>query len=95
MRVREHEFEGRPKPHVQPVVQVAAHRHSDGGLAARRGGGADEVACRELVELVTDYLEGALQPAERRRFEAHVAGCDGCRSEAPLAFAYEHPAKMR
>lgn len=37
-----------------------------------------EMACQDLVELVTDYLEGALPPAERARFEAHLAGCDGC-----------------
>ena len=34
--------------------------------------------CKELVELVTEYLEGALDDRERRRFEAHVADCDGC-----------------
>jgi len=34
--------------------------------------------CRELVELVTDYFEGALSRADRRRFEAHVADCPGC-----------------
>jgi anti-sigma factor RsiW len=38
----------------------------------------EDLPCRELVELVTDYLEGALAPAERARFEAHVAGCAGC-----------------
>jgi anti-sigma factor RsiW len=38
----------------------------------------DGLTCQELVELVTDYLEGALAPAERARFEAHVAGCSGC-----------------
>jgi anti-sigma factor RsiW len=38
----------------------------------------EELSCRELVELVTDYLEGALPPEERRRFEAHLDGCDGC-----------------
>ena len=38
----------------------------------------DPLNCRELVELVTDYLEGAMPPAERARFEAHVATCDGC-----------------
>jgi anti-sigma factor RsiW len=37
-----------------------------------------ELTCRELVELVTDYLEGALLPHERRRFEHHIALCDGC-----------------
>ena len=35
-------------------------------------------SCRELVELVTDYLEGALSPADVRRFEEHIDGCDGC-----------------
>jgi anti-sigma factor RsiW len=34
--------------------------------------------CQELVELVTDYLEGALSPADRERFDRHIAGCDGC-----------------
>jgi anti-sigma factor RsiW len=38
----------------------------------------EDLRCRELVELVTDYLEGALAPAERARFEAHVADCPGC-----------------
>lgn len=39
----------------------------------------EAVTCQELVELVTDYLEGALTPAELRRFEEHIALCDGCR----------------
>ena len=39
---------------------------------------APELTCQELVELVTDYLEGALEPDDRARFEAHVAGCRGC-----------------
>jgi anti-sigma factor RsiW len=38
----------------------------------------DDIACRELVELVTEYLEDAMQPAERARLEAHLADCDGC-----------------
>ena len=38
----------------------------------------DPLTCRELVELITDYLEGAMPPDERARFEAHVAECDGC-----------------
>ena len=37
-----------------------------------------ELTCRELVELVTDYLEGALGDDERARFEAHLGGCAGC-----------------
>ncbi|MGH2370083.1 MAG: zf-HC2 domain-containing protein [Chloroflexota bacterium] len=40
--------------------------------------GPDALNCKELVELVTDYLEGALSPPERERFEAHLAACRGC-----------------
>jgi hypothetical protein len=36
------------------------------------------LSCRQVVELVTDYLEDALDPLARTDFEAHVAGCDGC-----------------
>jgi anti-sigma factor RsiW len=38
----------------------------------------DEMACIELVELVTDYFEGALSEHERQRFEEHLAGCGPC-----------------
>jgi anti-sigma factor RsiW len=34
--------------------------------------------CQEMVELVTDYLEGRLEDAARQRFEEHVAECDAC-----------------
>ena len=37
-----------------------------------------QLSCQELVELVTDYLEGALLLEEHSRFEAHISGCDGC-----------------
>jgi anti-sigma factor RsiW len=36
------------------------------------------MTCAELVELVTDYLDGVLLPVDRTRFEAHIAGCEGC-----------------
>jgi anti-sigma factor RsiW len=39
---------------------------------------ADALSCQELVELVTDYLEGALSPADLRRFDEHIAGCGKC-----------------
>ena len=39
---------------------------------------SQDLTCQQLVELVTDYLEDALGPRERARFEAHVAGCEGC-----------------
>ncbi|HEX2045412.1 MAG TPA: zf-HC2 domain-containing protein [Gaiellaceae bacterium] len=38
----------------------------------------DELTCRELVEIVTDYVEGALPLPERARFEAHLRECPGC-----------------
>jgi len=38
----------------------------------------EKLTCQELVELVTAYIEGALPPQERARFEAHLAGCRGC-----------------
>ena len=37
-----------------------------------------ELACQEVVELVTAYLEDALDPADRERFEEHLVFCDGC-----------------
>ena len=36
------------------------------------------VVCREAVELVTDYLEGALSRRDRARLEAHLAACPHC-----------------
>jgi anti-sigma factor RsiW len=38
-----------------------------------------EMPCKELVEVVTDYLENRLSPADRIRFEAHLALCEVCR----------------
>ena len=37
-----------------------------------------EMTCQELVELVTNYFEGALPPRDRARFERHIAGCTYC-----------------
>ncbi|OBI81291.1 anti-sigma factor [Mycobacterium asiaticum] len=34
--------------------------------------------CNELVELVTEYLEGTLDPETRTRFDEHLTECDGC-----------------
>jgi anti-sigma factor RsiW len=39
---------------------------------------ARELACRDIVELVTAYLEDALSPTDRERFEEHLVFCDGC-----------------
>lgn len=34
--------------------------------------------CKEVVELVTNYLEGAMTPEERDRFEMHLGTCGAC-----------------
>jgi anti-sigma factor RsiW len=48
---------------------------------ARKGRGTastNPLSCKELVELVTDYLDEVLDETTRARFEAHIDGCDGC-----------------
>jgi anti-sigma factor RsiW len=37
-----------------------------------------ELACQQAVELVTDYIEGYMSRADRRRFEAHLSSCPRC-----------------
>lgn len=39
---------------------------------------SEDLSCAELVELVTEYLEGALPAADRVRFDEHLGVCDGC-----------------
>ena len=38
----------------------------------------DALSCQELIELVTDYVEGTLSPSERARFERHLNACTDC-----------------
>jgi anti-sigma factor RsiW len=38
----------------------------------------EQLSCQELVELVTDYLEGTLPGGQRESFEHHIEGCTGC-----------------
>ena len=38
----------------------------------------DDLACIQVVELVTEYLDGAMAPAEARALEAHLETCPGC-----------------
>ena len=37
------------------------------------------ISCQEVVEVVTEYLEGRLAPEDAKIFEAHLDLCDGCR----------------
>lgn len=39
-----------------------------------------DMTCQELVELVTDYFENTLSPADRERFDAHIGVCDPCQT---------------
>lgn len=39
---------------------------------------SQDMTCHELMPLVTDYLEGALRPQDRARFEAHRDACRDC-----------------
>jgi anti-sigma factor RsiW len=36
------------------------------------------LACQGLVEIVTAYFDGAMSRRDRKRFEAHISGCDNC-----------------
>ena len=38
----------------------------------------DELDCNEVVEIVTDYLEGAMSDSDRTRFELHLVACEPC-----------------
>jgi anti-sigma factor RsiW len=39
-----------------------------------------QLTCKELVEVITDYLEGRLPPERRLLVEEHLASCDGCQT---------------
>lgn len=49
----------------------------NGEAVATRGAG---MRCNELVEVITDYLEDALSPDDRARFEHHLDTCSPCRT---------------
>ncbi len=54
---------------TSPDTKGQAHMNED----TRR-----EMACQELVEVITDYLEGTLPELDRERFETHLASCAAC-----------------
>jgi len=47
-------------------------------MTARRGTARDIRHCRDVIDLLTEYMEGGLNAAETRRLEAHLAGCSSC-----------------
>jgi predicted MFS family arabinose efflux permease len=56
------------------LIATTLRRHPKPAAATQH----DEFACKELVELVTDYLEGVLPPELKDTFQTHLTGCDGC-----------------
>jgi anti-sigma factor RsiW len=50
------------------------------GDAITTRGAPRSMSCGELVEVITDYLEGALSPEDRTRFEEHLDTCGPCRT---------------
>jgi RNA polymerase sigma-70 factor (ECF subfamily) len=62
----------RARSRVRSTLERHLTRASD-GIAT-----GSELTCQELVELVTEYLEGSLLASERVRFESHVAACPFC-----------------
>jgi predicted anti-sigma-YlaC factor YlaD len=47
-------------------------------MATTDGVRVEELSCREVVEILGDYLEGAMTPEDRVRLDEHLADCDGC-----------------
>ena len=44
------------------------------------GPAENEMSCKELLEVITEYLEGTLPEGERARFEYHLGKCPGCQT---------------
>jgi predicted anti-sigma-YlaC factor YlaD len=61
------------------VLARASVRNSmDISVAGDPGPAPGRISCSEFVEIVTEYLDGAMPPRLRARFEAHLEGCKGC-----------------
>ena len=49
-------------------------------MADHREPSFDDLACTELVDTLTEYLDGEVNEGERARIERHLEGCEGCRA---------------
>jgi anti-sigma factor (TIGR02949 family) len=49
-------------------------------MADPRGSDPDDLACIDLVNKVTEYLDGEVNESQRERIEQHLEVCDGCRA---------------
>ena len=54
------------------------HEHSETPRQRGSEPSASPLSCREIADLLTDYLEDALEPATRERVEQHLATCPDC-----------------
>jgi anti-sigma factor RsiW len=49
-------------------------------MADSKRPGPDDLQCVELVDSLTDYLDGEVNEGQRRRVERHLETCEGCRA---------------
>jgi anti-sigma factor RsiW len=49
-------------------------------MTGASGPGPDDLQCVELVDSLSEYLDGAVSEAQRRRVEQHLETCEGCRA---------------
>jgi anti-sigma factor RsiW len=49
-------------------------------MADHRTPAPDDLSCIDLVDTVTEYIDGELNEGQRRVIERHLEGCDGCRA---------------
>ena len=47
-------------------------------MADEKEPSSDDLACVELVDTLTEYLDGDVNEGERARIERHLEGCEGC-----------------
>jgi anti-sigma factor RsiW len=62
-----------PEPGARDKVSEA-----EGGLNARIGKASSQCRCQDIVGLLADYLDDALDPDTARRLQAHLEGCAPC-----------------
>jgi anti-sigma factor RsiW len=48
-------------------------------MADPRGPDPDDLRCAELVDLVSEYIDGELNEGQQEAIERHLEGCEGCR----------------
>jgi hypothetical protein len=60
------------------LLVVSTRRARPAPVEAAPATPPEDLACRELVDLVTDYLDGVLPPNWREGVESHLGECDGC-----------------